>query len=242
MTLKELLKQIPDDSAAEQWFIEQRWPEGICCPDCGSLNIQTGCRHPNVPFRCREKVCSMQFFSVRTGTVMHRSKIRNQDWLIASFLVTTSLTGVSSMKLHRDLDITQKTAWFLAQRLRVSMFRDGGPFSRPVEVDETHMGGQRKSMPKSKREEMTGRGAVGKTAVVGAKHRASNKVTARVVTSTDKQTLQGFVEDHAGEGAAAHTDDAIAFESLNYDHDTVKHSLEEVESPRSRHIGLAGGD
>ena len=96
------------------------------------------------------------------------------------------------MALHRDLGITQKTAWFRAQRLRTSMFRDGRPFSGPVEVDGTYMGGKRKNMPKSKREEMTGRGAVGKTAVVGAKDRASNKVTAKAVTSTDKETLLGL--------------------------------------------------
>ena len=110
----------------------------------------------------------MQFFSVRTGTVIHRSKIGYQDWLIASCLVMTSLKGVSSMKLHRDLGITQRTAWFPAQRLRISLFRDGGPFSGPVEVDETYMGGKRKHIPQSKREELSGRGAVGKTAVVGA--------------------------------------------------------------------------
>lgn len=227
ITLKQLLKTFPDNSIAEQWFIEQRWPQGICCPDCGSFNVQTGCKHPRMPFRCREKACSMQFFSVRTGTVMHRSKIGYQDWLIASFLVMTSLKGVSSMKLHRDLGITQKTAWFLAHRLRISMFRDGGPFAGPVEVDETYMGGKRKNMPKSKRKEMTGRGAVGKTAVVGARDRATKKVVAKVVTSTDKDTLQGFVEDHAGEDATVYTDDASAYETLKFDHDSVKHSLEE---------------
>ena len=158
---------------------------------------------------------------------MHRSKIGYQDWLIASFLVMTSLKGVSSMKLHRDLGVTQKTAWFLAQRLRISMFRDGGPFEGPVEVDETYMGGKRKNMPKSKREQMTGRGAVGKTAVVGAKDRATKQVAAKVVTSTDKDTLQGFVEDHAGEGATVYTDDASAYETLKFEHDSVKHSLEE---------------
>ncbi len=106
-------------------------------------------------------------------------------------------------------------------------FRDGGPFSGPVEVDETYMGGKRSNIPKSKREEMTGRGAEGKTAVVGAKDRATKKAAAKVVTSTDKKTLQGFVENHADAGATVCTDDASAYESLKFDHDTVKHSLEE---------------
>ena len=164
-----------------------------------------------MPFRCRQKACSIQFFSVRTGTVMHRSKVGFQDWLVASFLVMTSLKGVSSVKLHRDLGITQRTAWFLAQRLRIALLLDAGPFSGPVEVDETDIGGKRKNIPESKREEMTGRGAVGKTAVVGAEDRAAQQVAAKVVTSTDKDTLQEVVEDHAGEGTTVCTDEASAY-------------------------------
>ncbi len=80
------------------------------------------------------KGCSMQFFSVRTGTVSHRSKLGCADGLIDSFTFTTSVKGVSPTKLHRDLGMPQKTAWCLAPQLRISMFRDGEPFSGPVEV------------------------------------------------------------------------------------------------------------
>ena len=144
------------------------------------------------------------------------------------FLLTTSLKGVASMKLHRDLGVTQKTAWFLAHRLRDAMTnKDEITYNGPVEVDETYVGGKRKNMPKSKRERMTGRGPAGKTAVVGAKDRATNQVAAKVVESTDKETLQGFVEDHAAKDATVYTDGHGSYEGMKFDHDTVKHSLKE---------------
>ena len=160
---------------------------------------------------------------------MEGSKIGYQDWIVAAFLVMTSLKSVSSMKLHRDLGITQKSAWFLAQRLRAALSEDSKLFSGPVEVDETYMGGKRKNMSNAQRKELadTGRGPVGKTAVVGAKDRETNQVAATVIQSTDAQTLQGFVKDHADRQATVYTDDATAYESLPFDHDTVKHSLSE---------------
>ncbi len=188
--------------------------------------MQTGCKHKTMPYRCREKECALKF-SVKTGTVMEGSKIGYQDWIIASFLMMTSLKSVSSMKLHRDLGITQKSAWFLAQRLRVALSQDGALFSGPVEVDETYFGGKRHNMSKTKRKKLEGRGPAGKTAVVGAKDRATKQVAAKVVTSTDKDTLQGFVKDHAAPGATVYTDDATAYESLPFNHATVKHSLSE---------------
>ena len=226
ITLKQIMQQFPDDTTAEAWFIENRWPTGVCCPNCGSLNVQIGCKHKTMPYRCREKECTLKF-SVKTGTVMEGSKIGYQDWIIASFLMMTSLKSVSSMKLHRDLGITQKSAWFLAQRLRVALSQDGVLFSGPVEVDETYFGGKRHNMSKTKRKKLEGRGPAGKTAVVGAKDRATKQVAAKVVTSTDKDTLQGFVKDHAAPGATVYTDDATAYESLPFNHATVKHSLSE---------------
>ena len=228
ITFKQLLRKFPTDAKAEEWIVKQRWARGVCCPHCGSLHVQTGCQHKTMPFRCRERLCSKRF-STKTGTVMEGSKIGYQDWIVAAFLVMTSLKSVSSMKLHRDLGITQKSAWFLAQRLRAALSEDSKLFSGPVEVDETYLGGKRKNMSNAKRKELadTGRGPVGKTAVVGAKDRATNQVAATVIQSTDAQTLQGFVKDHADRQATVYTDDATAYESLPFDHDTVKHSLSE---------------
>lgn len=230
ISLKAIMRRFPTDAKAEEWFIRERWPKGaVCCPYCGSLNVQTGCKHPTVPFRCREKVCGRPRFSVRTGTVMECSKVGYRDWIIAMFLTMTSLKGVSSMKLHRDLEVTQKTAWFLSMRIRFALSQGGTMFAGPVEVDESYFGGKRRNMSNAKRKELdgTGRGAVGKTAVVGAKDRATNQVSAKVVTDTTADTLQEFVKDNADPSATVYTDDASAYDSLPFDHDTVKHSLQE---------------
>ena len=173
-------------------------------------------------------------FSVRSGTPLQGSPLGYQIWVVAIYLLTTSLKGQSSMKLHRDLKVTQKTAWFLAHRIRKA-FTDnddgGGHFAGPVEVDDTYVGGKRKNMSNAKRRELAdegaGRGSVGKTAVVGAKDRATKQVRAQVVEHTNKATLQGFVIDHTAPDATVYTDEASAYEGLPFEHGAVKHSVKE---------------
>ena len=225
ISLKQILRQFPDNATAERWFIEQRWPSGVCCPRCGSVNVQIGTTHPTMPFRCREDHGS-QFFSTKTGTVMEGSKIGYQDWIIATFQMLTSLKSVSSMKLHRDLGITQKSAWFLTHRLRAALAEDGAKMFGPVEVDETYFGGKERNKHARKKLH-AGRGPVGKTAVIGAKDRRTKRVAAKVVRSTDQLTLHGFVHKHVATGATVYTDEAPAYESLPFNHAAVKHSLSE---------------
>lgn len=120
ISLQKLFKIFPDDQTSEQWFIEQRWPNGIRCPECGTLNVQSRCRHTSMPFRCREKQCAKRF-SVKTGTVMQWSKLGYQVWLVALYLFSTDLKSVSSMTLHRELNITRKAAWHLAHRVKEAL-------------------------------------------------------------------------------------------------------------------------
>ena len=229
ISLIELFQKFPDDAAAERWFEEQRWGQAgdpSSCPMCGSVEqlrpVPSGKPLPYWCGSCRRN------FSVRTGTVMHRSKIGLQKWAIGIYLWSTSLKGVSSMKLHRDLNITQKSAWHLAHRLRTAFVGRPGGFSGPVEADETFVGGKRANMPKARRKQLSGRGAVGKTIVAGMKDRDTNKVIAKVVQDTSAATLQGFVRDNAVPGATVYTDEAKAYQGMaDYRHDAVKHSLGE---------------
>ena len=137
ISMVELFRRFPDDATAEAWFIERRWPIGIACPHCGSMNVQTGAKHKTMPYRCREKECAKRF-SPKTGTVMEGSKLGFQD-LDDRHLPDGDEPeiGVVSMKLHRDLNINQRSAWYLAHRLRVALSEEGGVFSGPVEVDES---------------------------------------------------------------------------------------------------------
>ena len=226
LTLVQLMNMFPDDEAAREWFTSRRWPDSPYCPYCGSFNVQSNIKHKTMTHRCRD--CSKRpMFSLRTGTLMEGSNLTYRDWAIAIYLVSTNLKGVSSMKLHRDLGITQKSAWYLAHRLRKAFEPNNGPFAGPVEADETYVGGKRKNMPKAKRNKLKGRGSVGKTAVVGAKDRATNAVSATVVGNTDAKTLQGFVGERAAKGATVYTDDHGGYQGMPFKHETVKHSISE---------------
>ena len=205
------------------WFERVVWGDERACGHCGSLDMYRIKSGQPMPYRCRD--CK-RYFSVKTGTLMAGSPLPVRKWVYAIYLDVTSLKGVASMKLHRDLGVTQKTAWFMQQRIREA-FRAEGPmvFLGPVEVDETYIGGlERNKHDKAK--QRLGRGPVGKTAVVGIKDRATKQVAAQVVERTDKATLQGFVGEHAAPGTTVYTDDASAYDSLE-NREAVKHSVAE---------------
>lgn len=223
----ELTKLFPNDQVAERWFAEIRWPDGPHCPYCDSDKVQYPITHKSMTHRCQSQGCRKRF-SVKTGTVMESSKIGCQEWAIAVYLYVTSLKSVSSMKLHRDLGRTQKTAWHLAHRLREAWSLQGTAFVGPVEVDESYFGGRRKNMSNAKRKALanTGRGPVGKTAVVGIRDRRSNKIRATSIQSTDAPTLQGFVRGNVTPDATIYTDDFTSYHGLPH-HETVNHSAKQ---------------
>lgn len=222
ITLIEAVRMFDDEDAVEDMFIEARWPNGIACPKCGSVNIHERPTRKPQPFRCRS--CRKDF-SVKTGTVMQGSNLSLSKWALAAYQMNTSLKGVSSMKLGRDLGISQQSAWHLAHRIRKAWEDNGGLFTGPVEVDETWIGGKERNKHEN-RKTKAGRGPVGKTAVVGMKDRETGKVASSVAHSTDKDTLQGFVEDNIDEGAKVYTDENPAYHDLP-NHETVKHSSQE---------------
>ena len=226
LTLLEVAEMFGDEASAKAWIVKQRWPDGPFCPVCGSVNVQEGIKHRTMTHRCRD--CpGRSMFTLKIGTVMEGSKLSFRAWAVAIYLFTTNLKGLSSMKLHRELGIGQKAAWFLMHRLRKAFESGAGVFAGPVEVDETYVGGKRKNMSNAQRKnrEGTGRGPVGKAAVVGVKDRKTKQVRAKAVESIDKETLQGFVSKHTAPGATVYTDDASAYDGLPFDHATVKHSL-----------------
>ena len=225
LTLIQIMDMFPDEETTTTWFEAHMWSGGRCCGKCGSLNTHEVPKAKPMPYRCRD---CRGYFSVRTGTALERSKVPLRKWAIAIYLELTSLKSISSMKLHRDIGVNQRTAWFMLHRIREASSGGGnGSFSGPVEVDETYFGGKRKNMSNAKRADFSGRRTVGKTAVVGAKDRATKRVAAKVVERTDKPTLHGFVAEHVDPDATIYTDDALVYETLLFDHEAVKHSVSE---------------
>ena len=241
LTLVEVINMFPDDVTAYAWFEKGRWPDGPYCPHCGSFNVQSNIKHRTMSHRCRD--CAKKpMFSMKTGTIMEGSKLGYRTWAIAVYLVTTNLKGVSSMKLHRDLGVTQKTAWHLAHRIRKALGQSEAPFPGPVEVDETYIGGKRKNMSNAKRKALreaeVGRGAVGKTTVVGAKDRTTNTISARTVENTDRETLHSFIDEHAAPGSTVYTDDAKGYKGMPFDHHSVNHSAGEYVRGQAHTNGI----
>ena len=172
---------------------------------------------------------------------MANSKVPLRKWAIAIYLCLTSLKSVSSMKLRRDIKVSQPTAWFMLHRIREAWSDEpDGDFAGPVEVDESYFGGRRRNMSNSRRKALadTGRGAVGKTAAVGIKDRATKQVRAKVTERVDSESLQGFVKGNTLPGAQVYTDDATAHDSLPFPHESVRHSVSEYVNDMAHTNGV----
>ena len=236
ITLVEVVRKFSDEKKAEEWFVQTRWPNGISCPFCGSLDTNERKNRKPQPYHCRD--CRKDF-SVKTRTLMHGSKLPLSTWAIAYFLFSTHLKGVSSMKLHRDLGITQKSAWHLAHRIRETWKDQKDTFTGPVEVDETYMGGKEKNKRNSKKLN-AGRGAVGKTPVAGAKDRGTNRVSATVVQGTTQEDLEGFIQERVEPGSTVYTDDHGGYNRLwlDFEHASVRHSVREFVKGQAHTNGI----
>ncbi len=227
--LKQLFDHFNSEDVCRQYLEQQRWNGNVECAHCGCTKvykIEGGKR-----YKCADKFCAKKF-SVTVGTIYENSKIDLRTWFAAIYLVTSSKKGVSSLQLHRQLGVTQKTAWFLLHRIR-EMLREKAPamLSNMVEVDETYIGGKYKNKHKSVRRaahESNASHVDNKTCVVALLER-NNKVKTHVHNKAGV-TLKDMVKQHVDSSARVFTDSLTAYKGLDKhfaDHQVVNHYEEE---------------
>ena len=164
----EFLNLFKDEDTARRWFESIIWKNGkAVCHRCNGTNTYEVKSGKPLPHKCRD---CRKHFSFRHGTIFEGSHIPLRKWAIAIYLVAENPEGISSMQLHRELNITQKSAWYMLHKMRKAFAQEGGLFYGEVEVDRAFVEELEKNKHESKKPKQR-RGATGKTAVVGAKNR-----------------------------------------------------------------------
>jgi len=233
-TLQQAIQHFSDYERCRQFMVALRWPDGrVRCPQCGSDRV-VYLEKARV-WKCYERHAK-QKFSLKTGTIFEDSPLGLDKWLVAVWMLVNCKNGVSSYEIHRGLGITQKTAWFMLQRIRLALQENsfvklGGPGTE-VEVDETFIGGKARNMHewrKRKVLEGKGGGAVGKVAVQGLLERRG-EVRVRVVGDPKRKVLLHGVRTHIKPGTNVYTDDAAAYYGMEgFVHRVINHAEKYVD-------------
>jgi transposase-like protein len=216
----ELLQAFPDEMTCIKHLEELRWNGNIISPFDASSTVYMCAGNK---YKCKN---TGKYFNVRTSTLFDNTKVALQTWFLAIYLVTGHKKGISSLQLGRDLNVTQKTAWFMLQRIRNCFgIENNNELNNEIEIDETYVGGKNKNRHNANKiEGSQGRSVKDKAPVLGMVER-EGKVVANVVRDTTAKTIVPEIVNIV-KGATVYTDEYLSYKSLQriYDHSFVKHN------------------
>jgi transposase-like protein len=219
----QLFAMFPDQETARIYLEGRLWPNGPRCPVCGMGDRITA--RAGGFYRCNQ--CK-EDFTVRTGTIFERSHVPLHKWIYSMYLLVTARKGISSMQLAKEIGITQKSAWFVLQRLREACGDDLTVLRGLVEIDEMYVGGKESNKHLDKRTMEKHRGAAGKAIVLGLRER-DGRTKATPVPDTSRHTLSHAVHETVEIGSIIHTDEHPSYTGLgkDYRHETINHGAGE---------------
>ena len=229
-TLADAIIYFSDEQTCINTVAAMRWPDGPHCPACLMPRERQHWLKIQRRWQCRD--CGKQY-SVKVNTIFEDSPIRLDKWLTAMWLLANCKNGISSYEIARDIGVTQKSAWFMLQRIRLAMKNKSvlklGYRGGPVEMDETFIGGKVQNMHKSKKPVAAtkSRGVVGKAIVVGMLER-KGRVKTEVVADRSQPTLHALINKHVQYGATLMTDEWGGYKGTNLKHKIVNHAVEYV--------------
>lgn len=231
-SLQEAILYFSNPANCQDYLVKRRWPNGVECPTCGRKDVVFLANQNR--WWCRNEHPKRQF-SLKTGTIYEESPLGLDKWLTATWLICNCKNGVSSCEIARALNITQKSAWFMDHRIRVSFgLESPDKLTGHVEADETFIGGKARNMHKAKRErKITGTGGKDKTAVMGIMQRGkdgTSKVRTTVIANRKKKAIQAEVRKHVEAGAALYSDALKSYEGLTeFEHQVIDHAVKYAE-------------
>ena len=231
-TLTDAIRYFDDEQVCIDTVAAMRWPDGPQCPVCLMPAIRQHWLKNQKRWQCRD--CGKQY-SVKVNTIFEDSPIKLDKWLTAMWLMANCKNGVSSYEIARSVGVTQKSAWFMLQRIRLAMQNESilrlGNTGGPVEVDETYIGGKQQNMHLAKRKRIQNSGLPQKAIVMGMLDRKTRQIRAKVIPFARRDVLQKEILDNVMHFSTVYTDSLGAYSTLaekEFVHETVNHVEEYV--------------